>query len=237
MKALVAALILPLATAGCSGPERPGVTVLAASSLKVPFERLETAFEKANPGSQITVNFAGSAELVTQIQQGARADVLATADEATMDSSELTGAQIFATNTMSIVVPADNPGNVTGLADLERPELLVVVCAPQVPCGAATSRIEASSGIDIWADSEESSVTDVLGKVRTGEADAGIVYASDVQAASPQVKAISIPVRYNTVNRYPIALVSEDPQARAFIDLVLSPQGRRVLRETGFGPP
>ncbi len=237
MRALIATLILTLATTACSAPDEPEVTVFAASSLKVPFERLEAVFEQNNPGSSITFNFAGSADLVAQIQQGARADVLATADEATMDASGLTGAQIFATNTMQIVVPAGNPGRVTGLADLASPDLLVVVCAPQVPCGAATSRIEARSGIDISADSEENSVTDVLGKVRAGEADAGIVYASDVRTAGPAVDAIPIATGDNTVNRYPIVQVSEDPQAREFVDLVLSPQGRDVLRETGFGPP
>lgn len=237
MRRVLAALAMVAVASGCSPRTAPGTTVFAASSLKAPFEELGALLEQRDPTAEVAFNFAGSSDLVAQIQQGARADVLATADEATMAATDLSGATIFATNTMTIVVPADNPGEVGGLSDLTDPALLVVVCAPQVPCGAATARIEQSSGIDIAADSEEGSVADVLGKIRSGQADAGVVYTSDVVTAGSDVRGIGIPRAVNTVNRYPIATVGDDRIGRAFVDLVLSDRGRAVLRDAGFGVP
>jgi molybdate transport system substrate-binding protein len=222
---------------GCSPQPSPDTTVFAASSLKPAFEQLAALLEQEDGTAEVAFNFAGSADLVAQIQQGARADVLATADESTMTAAGLPATTIFATNTMTIVVPADNPGDVQTLSDLADPDLLVVVCAPQVPCGAATVRVEDASGVDIATDSEEGSVADVLGKVRSGQADAGVVYTSDVATAGSDVRGIDIPQAVNTVNRYPIAVLGDDPLARRFVDLVLSEQGRAVMRDAGFGLP
>ena len=136
---------------------------------------------------------------------------------------------------MTIVVPAGNPGGVHGLSDLADPDLFVVICAPQVPCGAATATIEQASGVRISADSEESAVSDVLGKVRSGQADAGIVYASDLVTAGEGVEQVIIPAAVNATNAYLIAAVT--PAGRQFVDLVLSDAGQTVLRDDGFGPP
>jgi molybdate transport system substrate-binding protein len=233
----LAAASLAAVTAGCSPQPSPDTTVFAASSLKPAFEELGALLEQHDGTAKVAFNFAGSADLVAQIQQGARADVLATADETTMAAAGLPPATIFATNTMTIAVPADNPGEVQTLSDLADPGLLVVVCAPQVPCGAATERVEDASGVVIATDSEEGSVADVLGKVRSGQADAGVVYTSDVVTAGAGVRAIDIPPAVNTVNRYPIATVGDDPLAREFVDLVLSERGRAVMRDAGFGLP
>ncbi|HEX6888258.1 MAG TPA: extracellular solute-binding protein, partial [Candidatus Nanopelagicales bacterium] len=149
-------------------------------------------------------------------------------------------AQAFATNTMAIAVPPGNPAGIRTFADLARPGLAVVVCAPQVPCGAATTRVAAASGVTLAPVSEEGSVTDVLGKVTAGEADAGVVYATDVAGAGGAVAAVAIPSAVNTTNTYPIAVLagSRDPGlAGQFRALVLGPEGREVLADAGFGAP
>jgi molybdate transport system substrate-binding protein len=239
---IVPVALVALILAGCStsAPDA-GLTVYAAASLKQPFTRIGQLYEEQHPGAQVTFNFAGSSDLVAQLDHGAPADVLATADETTMTdavgSGTATGPRIFATNTLQIVVPAGNPGGVGGFSDLTDPSLRVVVCAPQVPCGAATVRVEENSGVEIAPASEESSVTDVLGKVTSGQADAGVVYRSDVISAGPAVQGLRIPARDNTVNRYPIAVASDRPDAAGFVELVLSDQGQQILRDHGFGPP
>jgi molybdate transport system substrate-binding protein len=242
MRVVLAAGVAFAALGGCADTaDESQITVLAAASLKAPFSEIATRFEASEPGTSVRFNFAGSSDLVAQLQQGAPGDVLATADEPTMAMAEgLTGTPtIFASNSMTIAVPIDNPGTVTGLQSLASPALDVVVCAPQVPCGAATTRIEAAAGIDILPDSEEASVTDVLNKVATGQADAGIVYVSDVAAADETVTTVEIPAQVNATNRYPIAVLNDaaDPQtAEAFVDFVNGQQGQRILRRAGFGP-
>lgn len=229
--------------AACSSqPGDTQITVLAAASLKVPFTEIAETFEREHPGTTVRFNFAGSSDLVAQLQQGAPGDVLATADEATMRAAQTAGLTstpaIFTSNSMTIAVPMDDPGNVKSLSSLADPNLNVVVCAPQVPCGAATTRIQGASGITIDADSEEASVTDVLNKVATGEADAGIVYLSDVASQGGSVMAIDIPTDFNTTNKYPIAALSDaaDGQvAQEFVDLVTGPEGQRSLKNAGFG--
>lgn len=245
LRSISVAVALSLGSlAACSSQDSKDtqITVLAAASLKVPFTELAQQFETDNPGTTVRFNFAGSSDLVAQLQQGAPGDVLATADEATMKSAETDGLTtaptIFTSNSMTVAVSADNPGDVTGLSSLAEPALNVVVCAPQVPCGAATTRIEEASGIDIDADSEESSVTDVLNKVATGEADAGIVYLSDVATQGGSVIAIDIPAEVNTTNKYSIAVLSEAADGQAaqqFVDLVTRPEGQQILAEAGFG--
>ena len=219
--------------AGCGGPDANTVTVFAASSLTAPFTQIADIYEQQHPGTTVAVTFAGSADLVAQLEQGAPASVLATADEATMAKAGWASPQPFATNTMTIVVPEGNPGEVRGIADLSDPDLTVVICAPQVPCGAATAAVEQAAGVDIAADSEESAVADVLGKVSSGQADAGIVYESDLGSAA--VTGVVIPDAVNATNTYLIA--ARDARGREFLDTVASEQGQQVLADDGFGPP
>ena len=222
------------------------ITVYAAASLKQTFTDLAQQFEEENPGVTVELTFAGSSDLVTQITEGAPADVFASADEKNM--AKLTDAGLvatdapidFATNTLEIAVPPGNPAGVKSFADLARPDVKVVICAAQVPCGAATAAIEGATGVTIAPVSEESSVTDVLGKVTSGEADAGLVYVTDVAAAGGKVAGITFPESSEAVNTYPIAPVSgsKDPAvAQAFVDFVTGSAGRIVLSAAGFGAP
>lgn len=222
------------------------ITVFAAASLTQTFTELAAEFENANPGVTVELNFAGTSALVTQITEGAPADVFASADETNMGT--LTGAGLidasapvdFATNVLQIAVPSSNPAGVTSFADLAEPGTKVVICAAQVPCGAATAKVEDVTGVTIAPVSEESSVTDVLGKVASGEADAGLVYVTDIAAAGDAVKGIAFEESAEAVNVYPIAPVSdtENPEAaRAFIDFITGAVGQRVLADAGFGAP
>ena len=255
LTALVAAASLAACGAGssspaASSPEAGGasgisgeVTVLAAASLRDAFEDLAGQFEAVHPGTHVTFDFQGSQDLVAALAEGASADVLATADERTMDeavSEQLVAAPVqFATNTLTLIVPAGNPAGVSGLdSSLEGADL--VICAPEVPCGAATARLASELGVSLQPVSLEQKVTDVRGKVASGEADAGIVYTTDAAAAGQAVESITLPVT-DVRNRYPIALVSAAPNSaagQAFIDLVRSDAGQAVLQGTyGFGAP
>lgn len=247
--ALLAALLLlgVGSTTACAGDEPDGtvLTVLAAASLSSSFEELAERFEAAHDGVTVELGLAGSSDLAAQVISGAPADVLATADLATMErvaAEGLTGSepQVFATNTLQLVVPPDDPGDVSSLADLADEDLAVVVCAPEVPCGAAARSLAEAAGVTLAADSEEQSVADVLGKVRTGEADAGLVYVTDVAAAAGDVLGIDVPEATSVVNDYPVATLAGSDEAvlaQEFVDLVLSEEGRQVLAEAGFGPP
>ncbi|WP_432497189.1 molybdate ABC transporter substrate-binding protein [Kineococcus gypseus] len=246
-----AALALLLALAGCSGADgadgaqRRTLTVFAAASLQGVFTDLAAGFEREHPGVDVALSFAGSSDLVAQVEQGAPADVLATADEATAARAAGAGLlagepEVFATNVLAVATPAGNPAGVTSFADLARPGLAVVVCAPQVPCGAATERVERSTGVQLSPVSEEPSVTDVLGKVTTGEADAGVVYATDVARAGEAVTGVPLPEAAGEVNAYPVAVVRGAVQAELagrFVDAVTGPAGRSALTAAGFGVP
>lgn len=253
MKRLIAgtATVLLLAgAAGCGSDEDGGsaettITVYAASSLKTAFTELGAQFEAAHEGVTVQFNFAGSSDLVAQIQQGAPADVIATADTANMDKlvdgSQLgTDPENFASNTMEIAVPPGNPAGVATLADLAGKGVNLVLCAPEVPCGAAAQKIEEIAQLTFHPVSEEQSVTDVLNKVITGEADAGLVYVTDIQAAGNHVEGVTFPEAAEAVNTYPIAEVGgahEPDLAQAFIGLVLGEQGQTVLQDAGFAQP
>ena len=221
------------------------VTVFAAASLKSTFAALAGDFEAKNPGTKITLNFAGSSDLVTQITQGAPADVFASADTKNMaklaDAKLIDGAPAdFATNVLEIAVPPSNPASISSFADLAKPGVKVVVCAPQVPCGAATETVEKAADTTLAPVSEESSVTDVLGKVTSGEADAGLVYVTDVKTAGDKVKGIPFAESDQAVNTYPIATVGTSKNkelARAFIAAVTGSEGKKVLSDAGFGTP
>lgn len=221
------------------------VNVFAAASLKGTFTKLASEFEAANPGVKVSLNFDGSSTLVTQITQGAPADVFASADQANM--KKLTTAnmasgdpQVFATNVLTAVVPANNPAGIKTFADLAKPGVKVVVCAAQVPCGAAAKSDEATAGITIKPVSEELNVTSVLGKVTSGEADAGLVYVTDAKSAGAKVLAIPLDLAKPTVNEYPIVAVKDAKNAAAasaFIALVTGADGQKVLKDAGFGAP
>ncbi|WP_028657122.1 molybdate ABC transporter substrate-binding protein [Nocardioides sp. J54] len=242
--AVAAALVVP-ALAGCGedADDRPTLTVLAAASLTSVLEELAEDFE-AEHDVTVQLSFGGSADLATQVAEGATADVVATADPITMDllvdAGLVDGDPVeLATNTMVVVVPPANPGNVEGLADLAREDLRVVVCALEVPCGNAAALLAEEAGVSLARDSEEQSVTDVLGKVESGEADAGLVYVTDAVAAGDGVESVPVPEAARVVNHYPVAVLEDALQpalARAWVDFLLD-EGLPVLAEAGFGPP
>lgn len=243
---LVLALVLPFAACGGdSGSGTTTLTVYAASSLTSTFERIAQEFEAEHDGVDVKLNFGGSSDLVAQIQNGAPADVFASADTANMDKlvdAGLAGAdpEDFATNVLEIAIPPGNPAGIQSLQDLAAPGTKVVVCAPEVPCGAAAQQVADKAGVTLHPVSEEQSVTDVLGKVVSGEADAGLVYVTDVRAAGDQVEGIELPAADEVVNTYPIAPVDgtdEGSLAREFVALVVGDHGQQVLRDAGFGPP
>ena len=221
------------------------ITVFAAASLKGTFTELAEQFEAAHPGTTVELNFAGSADLVTQITEGAPADVFASADEKNMakltDVDLVDGEPVdFATNVLEIAVPPTNPAAIETFADLAGPGVKLVICAPEVPCGAATVKVEQASGVSLSPVSEESSVTDVLGKVTSGEADAGLVYVTDVIAAGDAVDGIEFDESAEAVNTYPIAALTDADAAdvaAAFVAFVTGEAGRAVLTAAGFGLP
>ncbi|MCS6580885.1 molybdate ABC transporter substrate-binding protein [Curtobacterium citreum] len=248
----LAACTAPDAGSGASAPagsdtEGPtgSITVFAAASLQRSFTTLGKQFETANPGASIRFSFAGSSDLVTQIQNGAPADVFASADEANMaklSSTDLASGspRDFATNVLEIAVAPGNPKGITDLDDLTAPGVQLVTCAAPVPCGAATAKVESASGVDLEPVSEEQSVTDVLGKVESGQADAGLVYVTDVRGAGGKVDGVPFDESGKAVNTYPIGVLreSEDPAlAQAFSEYVRSAAGQRVLADAGFGKP
>lgn len=243
--------------AGCSGTSSQStsgtassaptgeITVFAAASLKATFIALGEQFEHANPGTTVNFNFDGSSNLVTQLIEGAPADVFAAADTNNMtkavDADLVDGDPVnFATNTLTIVTQPGNPLGMDSFDDLTKPGVSVVVCAPQVPCGSATEKIEEASGVTLAPVSEETAVTDVLGKVTSGQADAGLVYVTDAQGAGDAVTAVPIPESGDAVNTYPIAVLGDSANAntaQAFVDLVTGPEGQKVLAEAGFAAP
>lgn len=251
MKPLAGLLAIALLLAGCSSSQSDSaqpdtqLTVFAAASLKKTFTELGARFEKDHPGTKVAFNFAGSSDLVTQITQGAPADVFASADTANMtkavDAGVVAGEPVdFASNTLTIVTPFGNPKKIATFADLARPGTQVVMCAPQVPCGSATEKVEKATGVTLTPVSEESAVTDVLGKVTSGQADAGLVYVTDAAGAAGDVTAVPFPESADAVNTYPIAVLQEaanSQTAQDFVDLVTSPVGQDVLTAAGFATP
>jgi molybdate transport system substrate-binding protein len=247
----VVALCLAMAT-GCGDTGDPGpksgggrtLTVFAAASLTETFTALGRAFESAHPGVKVRFNFGGSSALAQQITQGAPAEVFAAASPATMKPVEGAGLvagepQVFARNRLVIAVPTKD-GAVDSLDDLARPKLKVVVCAEQVPCGAAARKALAAGGVKLTPVSQEQDVKAVLTKVRMGEADAGLVYRTDAKAATGQVRGVEFPESAKAVNDYPIAVLGKAPQptlAREFVALVVSAQGRGTLTQAGFEAP
>lgn len=240
-----AALVVGLVLTGCaSTSDGEKLTVLAAASLREPFAALATTFEEAHPGVDVTMSFGGSSGLADQVEAGAPADVVATADELTMarlsDAGLVTTPTVFATNVLTIVVPTGNPSGVESLADLGRRDVDVVLCAPEVPCGRAAAAVADSAGVTPHTVSAEPSVTDVLAKVALGEADAGLVYVTDAATEPDDVETVPTPEAADVVNRYPLAVLADPPApdlAADWIALVTGEEGRSALSEAGFGTP
>lgn len=239
---LALSLLLLLGTA-CSpstaGAGSAGARVLAASSLAAAFRDIANS-----SGATVQLSFAGSPALVAQVEQGAPADVIATADTVTMGRLARAGRlatapQIFADNRLAIVTGAGNPRHIGRLADLARPGLVVVLAAPAVPAGRYAGQVLARAGVHLRPASLEENVGAVVTKVALGEADAGIVYVTDV-VGRDDVTRIDIPTDQNVLAHYPVALLRDaaHPDAgRRFIELLLSPAGQRILRDRGFRPP
>lgn len=242
--ALLAALLL----AACGGGNGTGsgggteLEVFAAASLTEAFGALGRDFTSSHPDVRVTFNFAGSQALATQLQQGAPADVFASADQASMGKVRalVSEPRAFAGNLLQIVVGKGNPKGVERLADLARPDLKVVLAAPAVPAGRYARQALDAQHVTVRPVSLEDNVKAVVTKVSLGEADAGIAYVTDVAAGKDKVEGVEIPGRQNVPAAYPIAVVKasgHQPQAQAFVDLVRSPEGQRVMQRYGFSPP
>lgn len=218
--------------------------MFAAASLTEPFEAIGDRFEAMHPGVEVVFSFAASSALAAQITQGAPADVFASASTQLMDGVVAAGGvaapAVFARNTMMIAVPPDNPAGVATVADLARPGVQVALCQPAAPCGVLAQQVLAAAGLSVRPVTEESDATSTLTKVRLGEVDAALVYASDVRTAADTVVGITIPTRVNATTSYPIATVAgtDHPEpAEQFVEAVLSAEGAKMLEENGFQPP
>jgi molybdate transport system substrate-binding protein len=221
------------------------IQVLAAASLTAAFTEIGTAFTAANPDAKATFVFQGSNDLVTTITQGGPADVFASADQANMkkvtDAALNVGEpEIFATNLLAIMVAPGNPKGIKGVADLANADLAVITCDPAVPCGAYAQQIFTAAGVSVTPKSLEENVKGVVTKMEAGEGDAGIVYATDVQASGDKTDGVEIPKEINVIAQYPIVTVKQTTNpatAQAFIDFVLSDSGQQILAKYGFTGP
>jgi molybdate transport system substrate-binding protein len=252
----LAACVAPAAPAPTTTPppEPKTLTVFAAASLTDAFTEIGKEFEAAHSGVTVAFNFGGSQNLRTQLEQGAAADVFASANQKEIDGAVTAGlvvsgtAQVFLTNQLVAILPKDNPGRVEKLEDLARPGLKLVLAAEDVPVGSYSrqvlDKLEAQYGAGFKSQvlanvvSNEDNVKQVVTKVQLGEADAGIVYGSDAVAA-PELKTIVIPNEFNVTAQYPLAVLAHAPHpdlARAFADYVLSSEGQAVLKKWGFTP-
>ncbi len=236
----------PYPAAGSSTAKLTGtVVVFAAASLKDAFDSLGRKFDQDHPGVTMKFNYAGSSSLATQLGQGAPADLFASANTKnmkTVTSDNLTSGtpQVFARNTLEIMVGAGNPKHIKSVADLGSKDIKVAVCAPAVPCGAYSKEVFAKAGVTVHPVSEETSVSSVVTKVSLGEADAGIVYTTDVKAGGDKIAGVPIPASQNVIADYPISKLKDAPNsggASAFMNYVLSAAGQKVLAGFGFMPP
>lgn len=227
-----------LVLAACGGSsDDDEVVVFAAASLTDAFTEIGEAYAD-DGGDEVVFSFAGSSELAAQIAEGAPADVFASADRRNMDRVDVDGdALVFATNRAAIVVEPSNPTGVATLDDLADPDRLVVVCAPEVPCGAYTATILERAGVDLTPVSLEANVKAVVTKVALGEADAGVVYATDIAAAGDTVDGVAIDESLNVMAEYPILALTDDPAVSDFVEFVTGADGQAILHEYGFGSP
>lgn len=259
MASVLAVGLMAATGMGATASEVPRIqgelTIFTAASLTDAFKEMAAQIEQANPGTKLTFNFAGSPTLRTQLAQGARADVFASADEPNMYGAEKDGTisgepRVFARNLLVVVIPADNRAGINTLQDLAKPKLKLVLTNKDVPVGNyARQALDKMSQDPAFGDdfarrvlanlvSEETNVKQVASKVQLGEADAGIVYSTDVtQAMRSAVRVIDIPPEFNVTAKYPIAVVKgarNESGARAFIEYVLSPAGQAILTRHGF---
>lgn len=244
MRRFAAVLLLASSLAGCTNvtATKPNeLTVLAASSLTGVFTELQSQFEATHPGVKVKLVLDSSATLSQMVEQGAPGDVLATADQRTMDHTRIAGgivgqADQFATNTMVLIVPANNPANIKSLGGLSA-KTDFVVCVPTAPCGAAAAALLTTNHVSAQPASEETDVKAVLNKVVTGEANAGLVFTTDALSAGDKVRQIAIPGASQAPNTYWIAQTKQaevSSLAQDWIDLVLGPNGQAVLARAGF---
>jgi molybdate transport system substrate-binding protein len=224
-----------IAAASCGGDYAPqtstsgsavagSVVVFAASSLTEAFTAIGAAFQVANPDATVTFNFAGSSDLVTQINEG---------------GGNATEPVVAARNTFEIIVGPGNPKGIAGVADLTDPDLIVVLCADTVPCGTGAAEVLANAGVTVTPKSYEEKVKGVVTKVTVGEADTGIVFVTDVIAAGDAAAGVPIPADVNAISNYPIVVTKEAPNAaaaQAFVDFVASAEGQAILAKYGFLP-
>ncbi|MDT7565240.1 MAG: molybdate transport system substrate-binding protein [Pseudonocardiales bacterium] len=233
---------------GPSGSAAPGaatLTVSAAASLTDVFNQLGKTFESQNPGSTVRFNYGGSSDLAQQIVNGAPADVFAAANTSTMATVSKAGLvsgdpSVFVTNVLQIAVAPGDPKGIHTFADLTKPDLKVVVCAPQVPCGSAAVQVEKATGVTLKPVSQEADVRSALSKVSTGDADAALVYVTDVKSSKGKVEGVDFPEAAKALNQYPIAVLKNAPNAdlaAKFVALVRGADGQQVLKNAGFGTP
>jgi molybdate transport system substrate-binding protein len=228
-----------------NAPLGGSITVFAGSSLTDAFKKAGDDITKTNPDERFTFNFGSSSTLATQIISGAPADIFASADDANMqkvvDAKLVDGAATpFVSNRLQIAVAPGNPKKIAGLADLARPDVILVLAAPTVPAGKYALDALAKAGVTARPVSQEVDVRAVLNKVSLGEADAGIVYVTDVKSAAGGVTGVDVPEQHQVIARYPIAVVTDSKNAklaRGFVDYLLSPAGQNMLAEFGFSKP
>jgi molybdate transport system substrate-binding protein len=220
------------------------VNVFAASSLTEAFTTIAKKFEAANPGVKVKLNFGASSDLANSINQGAPADVFASASPKNMqqvnDAGGASASTNFVKNFMEIAVPPNNPAGITGVADLAKKGVKVALCAAQVPCGKTAAQVFANAKITVKPVTLEQNVKSTLTKVELGEVDAGVVYVTDVKAAGSKVKGIVIPANIDASTEYPIAALTRAANAsgaKAFVAYVLSPAAQTVLAAAGFEKP
>ncbi len=236
--------LFPSASGAATQPSGE-LTVSATASLTDVFPVIADAFQKRYPDTKIKFNFAGSPTLMNQVSAGAPVDVIATASEPTMqigvDARLVARPLLFAKNSMTIAVPAGNPANIKSLADLQRDGLLLGVCDTAVPCGAAAAELFTKNKLDVTPVTRELDVRSLLGKVISGDLDAGIVYVTDVKSAGNKVEFVEIPLKDNVMTTYPIAMVADSKNqelAQRFVNFVrFSTTSQGILRAFGFAKP
>ena len=235
----------PSNSSAAAGPPGGTITIFAASSLTNAFDRIGDELTRLYPATRFVFNYGSSSTLATQIVNGAPADVFASADE--LNLQKVAGAalvqgsaSIFATNRLQITVAPGNPKRIVSLADLARRDLVVVLAAPSVPAGKYALDALGKAGVTLVPASQEVDVRAVLNKVAFGEADAGIVYVTDVRSAAGRVAGVDIPEQQQVIARYPVAALKESRNQRLsslFIEFLLGPEGQRVLGDFGFTRP
>ena len=240
------AVVIAAAQPVAAAPKPSGeITIFAASSLTESFDAMAKQFEKRYPDVSVKFDYDASSNLATQINQGAPADVFASADQdnlqKTIDSGAVTPpAVVFAENRLEIAVEKGNPKKIKSLADLQKSGLVVVLCADQVPCGKYAAQSLAMAGVTINPSSKEENAKATLSKVSIGEADASIVYVTDVKASKGTTSGVKIADKQNVIATYPMGVVKESQNARAakaWVQFVTSKEGQKTLRKFGFLPP